>query len=624
MRSPLLSTSSDLTSPSYQNPALPVPDRVADLMARLTLEEMIGQMTQVERNSISPAEVAQFFVGSVLSGGGGYPPDNTPLGWLKMIGEYQQAARQTRLGIPILYGVDAVHGHNNLYGAVIFPHNIGLGAARSPDLAYRIGRATAEEAAATGVHWNFFPTVAVPQDIRWGRTYEAYSEDAGLVSTLGAAYIRGLQGDGLRAPAAVLATPKHFVGDGATTWGSTGVGPYAGDAWPHAGPPPAQDFKIDAGDVQVDEATLREVHLAPYVAALAAGAQIVMASFSSWRGVKMHGSRYWLTDVLKGELGFRGFVVTDWGGLARVASDYYQSVVTGINAGIDLNMVPQDFRRFVSTVKQAVENGDIALERIADAARRILAVKFRFGLFDRPFADPASLPPVGSAEHRQLAAEAVARSLVLLKNEGRALPFAKSLPLILVAGEGAHDIGLQCGGWTVEWLGGRGPITPGTTLLEAVRAAVSPATRVEYDPAGCFPQLTGGSRSPVTAEAGIVVVAEPPYAEGFGDRADLNLPAADCEVIERMRPRCKQLAVILLSGRPLIVTEQLPLMDALVAAWLPGSEGQGVAAALFGDAPFTGKLPFAWPRTMEQIPWPAPGAGAEAAGPLFPFGHGLA
>lgn len=582
------------------------------LLERMTLEEKIGQMTQVEKNSLTPADVKDFGIGSVLSGGGGYPPKNTAVGWLEMVGGFQEAALQTRLGIPLLYGVDAVHGHNNLVGAVIFPHNIGLGATRDPDLVRRIGRATAEELAATGVKWNFAPTIAVPQDIRWGRTYEGYSQDTDLVSRLGRAYIDGLQGSNLGDPLSVLANPKHYLGDGGTTWGTSRMLFLIPPGYSFPGTDGRFAFKIDQGDTRVDEKFLRNVYLKPYLAALQAGAQIVMASFSSWNGKKLHAHRYLLTDVLKNELGFTGFIVSDWAGVDQVADDYYQAVVTAINAGIDMCMVPVAFRRFIDTMKEAVERGDIPVERVNDAVSRILEVKLQAGLFEKSLQSPKYVNLVGSPEHRQLAREAVARSLVLLKNEVETIPLAKSNPLILVGGQAADDIGLQCGGWTIEWLGKPGNITPGTTILSAIKSSVVHPELVLYAPDGYF-------KHPIEtpAEVGIVVLAEMPYAEGFGDREDLTLPDTDIQLIKQMRLLCKKLVVILLSGRPLILTDQLASMDALVAAWLPGTEGQGVADVLFGDLPFTGKLPYAWPRSMEQIPVTAD------TNPLFPFDFGL-
>ena len=587
-------------------------ERLEDLLDRMTLEEKIGQMTQVEKNSLSPEVVKRFFIGSVLSGGGGNPPDNSPAGWATMVAEFQEAALQTRLGIPLLYGVDAVHGHNNLRGAVIFPHNIGLGAARDADLVRQIGRATAEELAATGVYWNFAPTVAVPQDLRWGRTFEGYAQDSGVVKQLARAYIEGLQGTQLNDPLSVLATPKHYLGDGGTTWGSSRTLFLFPPGASIAGNDESFQFMLDQGDTQLDEAALRQVHLGPYIAAIEAGALVVMASLSSWNGVKMHAHHYLLTDVLRGELGFSGFIISDWAGIDPVADDYYQAVVIAISAGVDMSMVPVDYERFISTMKRAVAQGDIPMQRVNDAVRRILTVKLKAGLFERPRPDPRQLSLVGSAQHRQLARHAVARSLVLLKNEGRVLPLAKSTPTFLVGGQGADDIGLQCGGWTIEWLGKPGSITPGVSILDGIRAAVLSECELLYDPQGQFDQLNGQE-----APIGIVVLAESPYAEGFGDRADLRLPPADIHLIERMRSRCHRLLVLLLSGRPLIITEYLPLIDALVVAWLPGTEGQGVADVLFGDLPFTGKLPYAWPRNSEQVPMPAD------AQPLFPYGYGL-
>jgi beta-glucosidase len=586
--------------------------RINQLIASMSLEEKIGQMTQVEKNSLTPEAVQRCFIGSVLSGGGGYPAENTPKAWAKMVGDFQEAALRTRLGIPLLYGVDAVHGHNNLCGAVIFPHNIGLGATRDPDLVYRIGRATAEELVATGVHWNFAPTIAIPQDLRWGRTYEGYSQDPQWVAKLGAAYIRGLQGESLSEPLSVLATAKHYLGDGGTTWGSSRMlFPLPGGA-PFEGLENPFPFQIDQGDTRLDEATLRAIHLEPYIAAIQAGVQVVMASFSSWNGLKLHAHHYLLSEVLKGELGFNGFIISDWGGIDQVASDYLQAVVRAINAGVDMAMVPQDYERFISTLKQAVELGLVPLERIDDAVGRILSVKYKAGLFERPLPDPAHVSQVGTAKHRQLARQAAAKSLVLMKNEAQVLPLSKSTPTILVAGGAADDIGLQCGGWTIEWQGKPGPITSGTTILEGIKSTISPSSQVFYDPQARFEQV--GER---VSEIGIAVLSEMPYAEGFGDRADLTLSAEDVQLIERLRARCRKLVVLLLSGRPLILTAQLPLMDALVAAWLPGTEGQGVADVLFGDLPFLGKLPYSWPRDMQQVPL------QEDTEPLFPFDGGL-
>ncbi|MCI0393692.1 MAG: glycoside hydrolase family 3 C-terminal domain-containing protein [Chloroflexi bacterium] len=586
--------------PAYQNLELPVDERVEDLLSRMTLAEKIGQMTLVEKNSVRRNDVTEKFIGAVLSGGGGYPPNNTPEGWAEMVNGFQEQALATRLAIPLLYGVDAVHGHNNLRGATIFPHNIGLGATGNPELLEQIGRATALETTATGIRWNYAPVVAVPQDIRWGRTYEAYSENPELVAQLATAFIGGLQGENLGDPQAMLATAKHFVGDGGTAWGSSTNGSYS----------------LDQGDTRVDEATLRAIHLPPYLAAIEAGAQSIMVSFSSWNGVKMHGHSYLLSDVLKGELGFSGFLVSDWQGIDQVSPDYYQAVVTAVNAGVDMNMVPYDYDRFINTMLAAVEAGDISEARIDDAVRRILAVKFALGLFEQPFPDPAYLALVGSDENRQLAREAVSQSLVLLKNDNQTLPLARDTPLILVGGQAADDIGLQSGGWTIEWQGRPGNVTDGVTILEAIEATAS--GEVLFNRFARFEELDQ------TAGVGIVVLAKQPYAEGVGDAADLALPASDVALIEQMGSYSERVVVILLSGRPLIITEQLPLAEAWIAAWLPGSEGQGIADNLFGDHSFTGKLSFTWPRSMAQVPLDlAALAAGGCEAPLFPFGYGL-
>ena len=443
---------------------------IDSLVEQMTLAEKIGQMTQVEKNSISADDVTRYFIGSVLSGGGGNPEPNSPENWAKMVRSFQEAALKTRLAIPLIYGSDAVHGHNNVHGATIFPHQIGLGASNDPELVEKIGHATAAEMMATGVTWNFAPVVAAPQDIRWGRTYEAYGENTDLVSRLGAAYIKGLQSqpDGFKTDAGesiyVLATPKHYLGDGATTFGAANL-----------------SYLLDQGDMQVDEATIRSLYLPAYKSAVDAGAMSVMISFSSWNGTKMHAQKGLITDVLKGELGFKGFTVSDWGGIDQIDPDYYISVVTAINAGVDMNMVPLDYIRFIDTMKQAVTNGDIKQDRIDDAVRRILTVKFMLGLFQHAYSDPAMINSVRSQDHVELAREAVRKSLVLLKNDKSTLPISKETPKILVAGRGADNIGMQSGGWTIEWQGKSGNITIGTTILEGIKAAATSKTQVIYD-----------------------------------------------------------------------------------------------------------------------------------------------
>ncbi len=590
--------------PLYPDPGRTPDERATDLLSRMTLEEKIGQMTQVEKNSIRPKAVRERFIGSVISGGGGYPAQgNDAANWLDMVSGYQEAAAGTRLGIPLLYGVDAVHGHNTLYGATIFPHNVGLGATHDPALVEQIGRATAVEMAATGIRWNFAPVVAVPQDIRWGRTYEGFGEQTELVAELSAAYIDGLQGGDLSASTSALATPKHFIGDGGTAWGTSTTN--------------LRYAKLDQGVTEYSEADLRRLFLPPYRSAIDHGVQSVMVSYTSWGGMRMSAQKYLITDVLKGELGFSGFVVSDWAAIDQISPDYYASVVTAINAGIDMNMVPYDYDRFIDTLTQAVEAGAVPLDRIDDAVYRILRVKFAMGLFEDPVSDDSLLDQVGSADHRALARRAVAELLVLLKNDSQTLPVAPDAGTILVAGKSADDIGLQCGGWTIEWAGYPGDITPGTTILEGLRQA-APGREVRFDPAARFDDL-GERRAPL----GIAVVGEEPYAEYRGDTADLTLSAPDRAVIERLRARVDRLVVVLVSGRPLVVTEQLPQIDALVAAWLPGSEGSGVADVLFGLQPFQGKTPYSWPRTNEQLPFDFAHPAQGCAAPLFPAGYGL-
>lgn len=598
--------------------------KIDHLLSRMTLEEKAGQMTMVENNSIEPAQIAEFFIGSVLSGGGGNPSPNTPENWRAMVCAFQNAALETRLAIPLIYGVDALHGHNNVKGAVIFPHNIGLGASRDADLVERIGMVTARELLATSARWTFAPSVSVPQDLRWGRTYEGYSEDSQLVAELGAALTRGLGNSRADEDSGVLACAKHFVADGAANWRESPIAEQAPQQGSTAPPqdgelPQAVDlslgqWRIDQGDAPIDEACLRETHLPPYRAAIAAGAQTVMASYSSWNGEKLHAQRYLLSDVLKGELGFAGLIVTDWMAINQLDPDYQQCVVQAVKAGIDMVMVPYDFRRFIATLTAAARTGDIARERIDDAVRRILRVKLALGLFDQPIGGEPLLESLGCAAHRQVAREAVRKSLVLLKNDEEALPLPKDLPRLLVAGRAADDIGLQCGGWSITWQGEAGATTTGTTILAGIRATLPNSTEIDYAPDGRF-------ADDGRAAVGIVALHEEPYAEGFGDRADLSLAAEEIALLQRMRERCDQLVVLLITGRPRIITEALPMIDALVVAWLPGTEAHGLADALFGDYPFTGKLPFSWPRSMAQIPLAALRASAEA--PLWECGYGL-
>jgi len=606
----------DLGPVIYTDPLQPVEARVEDLLKRMTLDEKIGQMTQVEKNSISSSDVTKYYIGSILSGGGGSPISNTPQDWYAMVAGFQNAALDTRLSIPIIYGVDAVHGHGNLKNATIFPHNIGLGAANDPALVEKIGRATSEEILATGIPWSFSPVIAVVQDTRWGRTYEGFSESTEIVTALGTAYIKGMQtltaddaatsGQSLLA----LATAKHFIGDGGTIWGSSRT----------------ERYKLDQGNMQVPEETLRKLFLPPYQSAVDAGAMNVMTSFSSWKGTKMHAEQYLVTKVLKDELGFNGFIVSDWQAMDQIfPDDYYASIVTSVNAGVDMNMVPYDYINFIDTMKTAVNNGDIPESRVDEAVRRILRVKFALGLFERPMPDTKYQATVRSREHLDLARQAVRESLVLLKNENSVLPLKKDTPVIFVAGEGANDIGLQSGGWTLEWQGKKGNDNEGTTIFSGLRATVSAGSQIEYNRDGDFSEFKDASGNQQIADVGIVVLAENPYAEGVGDRADISLTNNEIDLLTEVRKQSKSVVVVLLSGRPRVITDALPLAESWVAAWLPGTEGAGIADVLFGDYLFTGKTAYSWPRSNEQLPInvnnSADKTGCDA--PLFPFGYGL-
>ena len=578
--------------------------RVDALLAQMNLAEKIGQMTQVEKNSIKPGDIAKMGIGSILSGGGGNPKPNNPQSWRDMVNGFIEESLQSRLAIPLIYGSDCVHGHNNCVDTTIFPHNVGLGAAGSAELVEQIAAATAREMQATGVRWNFAPAVSLPIDVRWGRSYEGFSQEPELITELSSAYVRGLIGGDMKT--GVLPSVKHFVGDGAASWGSSTRIP--AEQWEliendptlanaHVGSHMMDLLKlgawqIDQGVTEIDEATLREMHLPPYAAAIAEGAMNIMVSYSSWGGLKMHAQKYLLTDVLKGEMGFNGFLVTDWEAIDQIDKDFYTAVVASINAGIDMNMVPFKYEDYIDALTKAVNDGDVPMSRIDDAVRRILRVKIMMGVFEKPICD-TPLSVVGCDEHRALAREAVRQSLICLKNE-EALPINKASSGLLIAGEHAHDVGLQCGGWTIEWMGSPGAITSGTTILEGIQEAAGDTAEIVYDAAGEF-----GS---VKAETAFVVVGEAPYAEGMGDRSDLHIAPEQVEMIRRVRKNCDKLVVMVLSGRPVIVSDWIDEVDGMIAGWLPGSEGDGVADVLFGDHPFTGELRYTWPRSMAQIP----------------------
>jgi len=570
--------------------------RVDALLRQMTLEEKLGQMTQVDLGALKDRDdLWRLGLGSVLCGGNTDPEDNQPATWRRTVLECQRLTLQNRLRIPLLFGVDAVHGHNNVLGAVIFPHNIGLGATRNAHLVESAARVTADEMLATGIHWAFAPCLAVARDPRWGRTYESYSDNPALVAELGAAAVRGLQGNAGRGRYGALACAKHYAGDGGTTWG------------------------VDQGNTECDEATFRRVHLAPYRAAIRAGVGSVMASYSSWNGVKLHGHRYLLTEVLKGELGFDGFVVSDWAAIDQLHPNYKEAIARAINAGVDMAMIPNgpgqanSYRDYLRYLGELVREGRVPESRIDDAVRRILRVKMRLGLFEKPYTDETLLARLGSAEHRAVARRCVRESLVLLKNEGRVLPLSSKVRRLHVMGPGADDLGMQCGGWTISWQGGTGAVTPGgTTLLAALRKAVPAGTEVTYSAEGT------DEAAAAAADVILVVVAEKPYAEMMGDRKELDVPEEDRARVRRARASGKPVVTVLYSGRPLILGSVLEDSHALVAAWLPGTEGDGMADVLLGRAEPVGRLPRVWPRDNQHLSTPE----AEAD-PLFPRGYGL-
>ncbi len=641
---PVAQASTSQASPAAERPAyldagLAVERRVADLLGRMTLEEKIGQMTQAERGAVAdtPEVIAGWGLGSVLSGGGSTPTPNTPTAWVEMVNEFQSQALSTRLGIPLIYGIDAVHGHANVYGATVFPHNIGLGATRDPALVREIGQATAEEVRATGIPWTFGPCICVARDERWGRTYESFSEDPTLVARM-ETIIDGLQGFG-RAPIdadRVLATAKHYAGDGNTDFDEAIAATNEGKPWWE------QRYTIDQGVMVTDWEEFEELALAPYLPAVRRhGVGSVMPSFSSvdWtedgvgNPIKMHANRELITDVLKGRLHFPGFVISDWEGIHQIPDPDNlgvggltpYKVRVGVNAGTDMFMEPYSARQFQELLLAEVNAGRVSEERVDDAVRRILRAKFMLGLFEQPFASMDNLDQVGSPAHRAIAREAVAESQVLLKNSANALPLSAGANIYL-AGRNADNIGNQAGGWTITWQGESGDIIPGTTILEGIRE-VAPQATVTYSADASAP-MSG-------ADVGVVVVGETPYAEGYGDIGGpecgwcsvpqqeeklLSLQPGDRAVIEDVCSAIETCVVLIVSGRPQVLTDLLDDIDALVASWLPGSEGAGVADVLFGERPFTGRLPMTWPRTDEQVPI---NVGDAVYDPLFPYGWGL-
>ncbi|XP_016491165.1 uncharacterized protein LOC107810849 [Nicotiana tabacum] len=603
----LLAVVTEAEHMKYKDPKQKLGVRIKDLMKRMTLEEKIGQMTQIERKVASADVMKKYFIGSLLSGGGSVPkPNASAEDWVNMVNEFQKGALKTRLGIPMIYGIDAVHGHNNVYKATIFPHNVGLGVTRDPNLVKRIGAATALEVRATGIQYAFSPCLAICRNPRWGRCYESYSEDVNIVRSM-TEIIPGLQGD---VPAnmskgvpfvdgkkKVVACAKHFVADGGTVNG------------------------IDENNTVIDSQGLFSIHMPAYYDSVIKGVATVMASYSSLNGERMHANTHLLTGFLKERLNFRGFVISDWEGINRITnpanSNYTYSVQASVMAGVDMIMVPENYTDFIGNLTFLVKNNFVPMSRIDDAVKRILRVKFVMGLFEDPMADLSLAKYLGCQEHRELAREAVRKSLVLLKNGKKPdqplLPLPKKARRILVAGTHAENLGYQCGGWTIQWQGVPGNnLTIGTTISKAIMNTVDPSTEVVYQ------------QNPVLVESSqfdyaIVVVGEPPYAEMYGDSSNLTILDPGPSIIKNVCGIVK-CVVVVISGRPIVIEPYVEKMDALVAAWLPGTEGQGVADVLFGDYGFTGKLARTWFKRVDQLPM---NVGDPHYDPLFPFGFGL-
>ncbi|KAJ0817784.1 putative glucan 1,3-beta-glucosidase [Helianthus annuus] len=592
----------------YKDPKQPQSVRINDLLKRMTLEEKIGQMTQIERKVASKEVMKKYLIGSVLSGGGSTPSKHaTPKTWVNMVNNFQNGALSTRLGIPYIYGIDAVHGHSAAYGATIFPHNSGLGVTRDPLLIKKIGAATALEVRATGIQYTFAPCIAVCRDPRWGRCYESYSEDPEIVRLM-TEIIPGLQGEitddskkgapFVNGQQKIAACAKHYVADGGTHLGE------------------------NTGSTMISSKKLFGIHMPAYNDSVIKGVATIMTSYSSWNGVKMHANRKLVTGYLKNKLKFKGFVISDWQGIDSITdpphANYTYSILAGINAGIDMVMVPINYTEFIDGLTYLVKNKFIPMNRIDDAVRRILRVKFTMGLFEHPLADYSMIKYLGCQEHRDLAREAVRKSLVLLKNGKSSmkplLPLPKRASKILVAGTHANSVGYQCGGWTVEWQGSSGNVTTGTTILSAVEKTVDPNTQVIYNENPNRHFLKSNS-----FDFAIVVVGEPPYTEGFGDSLNLTIPEPGPSTIKNVCGSVK-CVVVLIAGRPLVVQPFIDTIDALVAAWLPGTEGQGVVDVLFGDYGFTGKLARTWFKSVDQLPM---NVGDPHYDPLYPFGFGL-
>ena len=576
----------------FRNPNMPIEKRVEDLLSKMTLEEKLGQMVQLGVEFLQNNEdITKFKVGALLNGANNVPEiSNVPKTWVNHLTKYQNQALKTRLKIPLLYGIDALHGNALVKETVVFPHNIGMGCTNNPALAEKAARIIAEEIAGCGIHWTFAPCVAVPQDERWGRTYEGYSENPDIVKIMAEATVKGLQGNNFTEKPFVLATAKHFLGDGGTAGGN------------------------DRGDTVCDEKTLRKIHLQGYIGAIKQNVGSIMVSYSSWNGLKMHENKYLLTDVLKKELGFNGLLLSDYGGILEVSGTTEEKFSKAINSGVDMIMQGPEYPRLFRGLVNLVKNGSIPIERIDDAVRRILYIKFKMGLFENPYFDNEKLTnSIGSEEHKMIARQCVRESTVLLKNNNKILPLSKNLKRIHVSGWFANDIGNQCGGWTLKWQGDKGNIRSGTTILKGIKAAVSKSTKVTYSKDG------KGAKG---ADVCIVVVGEreKPYAEWFGDSNGLNIYYKDQEVLNEIKQTGIPTIVVLIAARPLIVTNFIDNWDAFLVAWVPGTEGEGVSDIIFGDYNPTGKLSFTWPKNMSQIPI---NYGDKDYDPLFPFGYGL-
>ena len=572
------------------------------LVRSMTLDEKIGQMTQVDYRYLQDiTDIKKYFLGSILSGGGATPPKNQPSSWVDLYNSFQRQALNTRLKIPLIYGIDAVHGHNNVVGATIFPHNIGLGCANDSELVRKISTATAAEIRATGLDWTFAPCLAVAQDERWGRTYESFSENSDIVANLGGASVQGYQNGPSLNNNSVLACAKHYVGDGNTVFGTGG-----------------NNYKIDRGDVVLGEKELRSKYIKPFKESINKGVGSIMISYNSWKGKKLHGHKYLINDVLKNELKFDGIVVSDWAGINEINRDYKTSIIESINAGMDMIMVPgslnpddHSYDDFIRLAIESTKEGSIPMQRIDDAVSRILRIKKKIGLFDKAIKNPKNTKIVGSKKHRDLARESVRKSLVLLKNENKLLPLGKSGKKIAFVGEHADNIGYQSGGWTITWQGGSGDITPGTSIVDAFKSAARDKNDILYSKDG---------KNIPDADMIIVVIGEKPYSEGWGDRESLDLSKEDKKILKRVKKKNLPYLIILISGRPMIIESELKDCDAFIAAWLPGTEGSGIADVVYGDYNPTGKLSMSWPRSMKQIPI---NIGDKSYDPLFSFGYGL-